>query len=75
MLHALTYSSKLTVREDKNETLWQKITVISIFPLWTFHLGVETFQQHLHMESKYLSWSDIPELVVVIRISLIDGYC
>ena len=27
---------------------------ISIFPLWTFHLYVATFQQHLLME--YISW-------------------
>ena len=24
--------------------------IISIFPLWTFHLYVATFQQHLYME-------------------------
>jgi hypothetical protein len=29
--------------------------MISIFPLWTFHLYVATFQQHLHMEYVYLS--------------------
>jgi hypothetical protein len=38
------------------------------FPLWTFHLYVETFQQHLHIEYISLSWSDIPELVVPICI-------
>ena len=30
--------------------------MISIFPLWTFHLYVATFQQHLHMEYTSLSW-------------------
>ena len=34
---------------------------------------VATFQQHPHMEYIYLSWYDIPELVVSIRISLIRG--
>jgi hypothetical protein len=29
--------------------------IISIFSLWTFHLNVATFQQHLHME--YISLS------------------
>jgi hypothetical protein len=48
--------------------------MISIFPLWTFHLYVATFQQHLHMEYISLSWYDIPELVVPIRITLIDGW-
>ena len=24
--------------------------MIAIFPLWTFHLYVATFQQHMHME-------------------------
>ena len=43
------------------------------FPLWTFHLYVATFQ--LHMEYISLRWYDIPELVVPIRISLIEGYC
>jgi hypothetical protein len=47
----------------------------SIFPLWTFHLYVATFQQHLHMEYMSLRWYDIPELVVPIRISLIEGCC
>ena len=49
--------------------------MISIFPLWTFHLYVATFQQHLHMEYISLSWYDIPELVVPIRISLIESSC
>jgi hypothetical protein len=49
--------------------------MISIFPLWTFHLHVATFQQHLHMEYISLRWYDIPELVVPIRITLIEGCC
>jgi hypothetical protein len=48
---------------------------VSIFPLWTFHLYVATFEQHLHMEYISLSWYDIPELVISIRISLIEGCC
>jgi hypothetical protein len=47
----------------------------SIFPLWTFHLYIATFQQYLHMEYISLRWYDIPELVVPIRISLIEGCC
>jgi hypothetical protein len=43
--------------------------MITIFPLWTFHLYVATFQQYLHMEYISISWSDIPELVVSVRIS------
>ena len=46
--------------------------------MWTFHLQnvyVATFQQHLHMEYIYLSWYDIPELVVPVKISLIEGCC
>jgi hypothetical protein len=29
--------------------------MISIFPLWTFHLDVATFQQHIYISSIYLS--------------------
>jgi hypothetical protein len=39
----------------------------------TANIYVATFQQHLHMEYTSLSWYDIPELVVPIRISLIEG--
>ena len=49
--------------------------IISIFALWTFHLYVATFQQHLHVEYISLGWSDIPAFVVFIRISLIEGWC
>ena len=47
--------------------------MISIFPLWIFHLYVETFQQHWHMEYISLRWYDIPELVAPIRMSLIEA--
>jgi hypothetical protein len=43
--------------------------------LWTFHLYVATFQQHLLMKYISLSWYNIPELVVPIKISLIEGCC
>jgi hypothetical protein len=36
---------------------------------------VSTFHQHLHMEYISLSWYDIPELVIPIRISMIEGCC
>jgi len=49
--------------------------IISIFPLWSFHLYVATLQRHLHMENISLSWYDIPELVVPVSISLIEGCC
>ena len=49
--------------------------MISIFQLWTFHLYVATFQQHLHMEYISLRWYDIPDLVIPIKISLIEGCC
>jgi hypothetical protein len=32
-----------------------------IFPLWTFHLYVATFQQYFHIEYAFLNWFDIPE--------------
>jgi hypothetical protein len=50
----LTYTPKLRVRggNERNFT-----TKKMIFPLWTFHLYVRTFQQHLHMEYISLSWS------------------
>jgi hypothetical protein len=46
--------------------------MIPIFPLWTFHLYVATFLQHLHMKYISLRWYDIPEVLVPIRISLIE---
>ena len=38
--------------------------------LWTFHLFVVTLQQHMYMEYISLSWSDIPEFVVPMRIPI-----
>jgi len=58
----------------KNKTLRKK-EMILIFPLWIFHLYVATFHHNLHMEYISLSWYAIPELVVPIRISLIEGCC
>jgi hypothetical protein len=58
--------------EGRLRTNFTTKEIISIFPLWTFHLYVATFQ---HMEYIFLSWYDIPELVVPIRISLIGGCC
>ena len=52
--------------EDRLRTkLYDKRDYLN-FP--TFHLYVATFQQHLHMEYTFLSWYDIPEFVVPIRI-------
>ena len=41
-----TESSTLRVHKDRN---FMTKEMISMFPLWTFHLFVATFQQHLHM--------------------------
>ena len=49
--------------------------MISNFPFWTFHLYEATFSQHLYMEYISLCWSDIPEIVVPIRISAIESCC
>jgi hypothetical protein len=46
--------------------------MISIFLLWTFHLYVAPFQQHMQLEYTSLRWEDIPELVAPIMISLIE---
>ena len=51
-------------RSVGKKTLWQK----TIFPLWTFHLNVSTFQQHLHIKYIAISWSDTSELVVPMKI-------
>jgi len=48
--------------------------LLNDFLIVNFPLYVATFQQHMHVGYKSLSWSDIPELVVPIRISLI-GDC
>ena len=60
---------------DSEAQLRTTKNIISIFPLWTYHLYVATFQQHLQMEYISLSWYDIRELVGHIKISLIEGYC
>jgi hypothetical protein len=44
------------------------INEIIIFPLWTFHFYVATFQQHIHIAYISLSGYDITELVLYIRI-------
>jgi hypothetical protein len=36
--------------EGRLRTKFYTKEIISIFPLWTFHLYVATFQQHLQME-------------------------
>jgi hypothetical protein len=41
------------------------------FPIVNFPFIYSNNQQHLHMEYISLSWYDIPELVVPIKISLI----
>ena len=46
--------------------------MITIFPQLTFHWYAAAFHQRLYMVYISLSWSDIPEHVVTIRISLID---
>jgi len=47
--------------------------MFSIFSLWTFHLYVATFQQHLYMEFIILSWSDCLRLLVPNLISLLEA--
>ena len=46
--------------------------MISIFSLWTFHLYLAKFQQHLLMEYISRRWYDIPWLLVPIIISWRD---
>jgi hypothetical protein len=41
---------------------WSFVTQIFHSTLWTYHLYVATFQQHLHMEYISLSWYTISEL-------------
>ena len=59
--------TQIEIGQERNLTTTQ---MISIFPLSNFNLYVATFQQHLHMVYTFLSWYDIQELVVPIRISL-----
>ena len=42
--------------------------------MWTFHLYIATFQQHLHMEYFSLSRSDITRLVVSIIQDVLDRW-
>jgi hypothetical protein len=55
---------------------WDSTTlkeIISILPLWSFHLHAATFQRPLYMEYIHLSWYEIPGFVVPLMISLIEG--
>ena len=47
-LQKLTSTDRISMK--KVTEIAQTSEMISIFPLWTFHLYVATFQQHLHME-------------------------
>jgi hypothetical protein len=73
--HRYSLGLDLHLEIDSEDQSKMTKEVISIFPLWTFHLYVAILQQHLHVEYISLSWSDIPELVVPIMISLIEGCC
>jgi hypothetical protein len=48
------------------------IVLNSNFSLWTFHLYVAIFQQHLHMNYISFLWYHIIQLVVPFKIYLID---
>ena len=51
-----------------SSNIWKQIT--------NMRIDIEIlFQQPLHMEYVSLSWSDIPDLLVPIMISLIEGCC
>ena len=52
-----------------------RLSGIILTELWTLHLYIATFHQHLHTEYISLSWNDIPDLVVARLISLIEGCC
>jgi hypothetical protein len=71
IIHILTYTSKSTERGGYERHFTTK-EMISIFPLWSFHLYVATFQQDWHMEYISVRWYDIPDLVAPIRMSLIE---
>lgn len=58
-----------------NNEMYDRRDDFNMLLLGTFHFYVATFQRHLHMEYTSLSWTDIPEFVVPIMISLIKGYC
>ena len=59
-----------TERPVNNETLWQNERWFQ-FSNCGLSIYIATFQQHMHMEYIALSWYDIPEHMVPIRISLI----
>jgi hypothetical protein len=51
------------------------LTVMFPLPVHTIqiiYLYLAIFQQNLYIEYTFLSWSDIPELVVPVVISLIE---
>ena len=52
-----------------------KEIIISHFLLRIFNLNVATFQHHLHMEYIFLGLCYIPELVVHVIVSVINGCC
>jgi hypothetical protein len=68
-------ASYLHLEIDSESSFRTTKEMVLIFPLWTFQLYVTKFQQHPHMEYISLSWYDIPDLVVPITISLIEGCC
>ena len=72
MLHTLDLDLEIDSEERLRMKLYDKRDYLN-FP--TFHLYIATFQQHLDMEYISLSSYDILELVVPIRISLIEGCC
>ena len=59
----------------KNEPLRQisKQVKLAIVPLWTFHLHVATFQQHLYME--YIFDVRIRYSFAIHMLSLMDDCC
>ena len=66
---AKSYNCRKTEVPERNLTTTK---MMSIFPLGTFHLYVAAFQKHMYMEFISLSLYDFSELVVLIRISLIE---
>ena len=48
--------------------------MISILPLWTFHLYVATFQQHLHVEYIYFSIDFFDRWLLLTRKLLKQGF-
>ena len=62
-----------TVMKNCSPIPWRKQVNESIVILWTLHIYVVTFQQHVHKEYISLSLSNIPILVFPIMISLIEG--